>query len=205
MNINKKKKIIILAVLVVIIMIVSIFLNIKNKNRSEISNNGEKDFEDNEQLIYSFDDMLDLEENGVMDDRAVSDSGMPDFGILSDYYDGVDVEYYEDKMRIETNDGYMTISKSWMDEGYAKYIKEPEFGILDKFYLKAYSITADYKDVKMKEVTKYIEQLSELGFNNVILNNKQEKLYCYSAENGEGIVVTLNYENESLILEVYNK
>ena len=202
MNAKKKKIIVLMFVfLLLIILLISLIIGINNDkgNQNVLEENN------TEKYVYDFGEILDLESDRGFEEYATNGTDYPSLGIISDFYEGVEVTYHDDKITMQTYEGMITVSASWMDEGKAKYIKQPEFGALQKFVLKKYSIAAIYADTTMKETITYINELAGLGYNNVVLDekNKKDDYYYYSAKNKDGITVTLNYEKDMLYIEVF--
>ena len=199
MEAKKKKAIILLVIgLILIVVILSVINNIDNGNVDENDENLA------EKYVYNFGNTLDLENDRGFEEYAVNGTDYPSFGITNEYFDTEnELYYYEDKVRMMTYDGYITISFSWMDEGVGQKVTEPDFGNLEKFILRNSSFSARYSEVGMKEMEEYINELAAKGFSNVELNNKNKKEdYYYRAakefknSNDEEIRVTviLTYE-----------
>ncbi|MBQ9313917.1 MAG: hypothetical protein IJ220_02785 [Clostridia bacterium] len=203
MNPKKLMKIILVcAILLFILIVISTIINSGNQKKSDENNQSETTHSENE---YNYNTTIDLDKE---DTQFEYDPGLgtdyPNFGTISDYYENADVYFDEDKLYIQTYDGHDVISSQWNNEGYAIYINEPQFGELEKFILSSNSITASYADVKMRDTISYINELSGLGFNEVLKNDKNNSsdYYIYSAKKGD-ITVTLNYEKGKLIIMVF--
>lgn len=181
---NNKKIILILAICILILII---FLTVQFNGNAIKDNQGDL----NNTL---------QNEPDTLEDELISKYG-------TNFYDHLDVQYYDDKAEIKTYDGAVTVSLTWMNEGNATYVKEPEFGELDIFTYKYNMISASYSNVKIRDVDEYINQIKEMGFNQVIIDNKNKKndYYNYSSKNGEGVIFTLNYENGCMYFEVCNE
>ena len=208
MNTRDKKKLIIIVFAVLGVMfiyiVISAIVNIGSSNGNSNSNIFQTGIN---RYIYKFTDTLDLETTRGTQEQTISMSGMPNFGVLSEFYDGIYREYVDDTLVMETPSGKMTIAVRWLDEGLAKEVKEPDFGAIQKFFLKADgSIKARYTEAKMKDMVKYINELSALGFNKITLNNQNKKkdFYYYAAKNKDGKSVNLNYENGEFSVSVFN-
>ena len=209
MNTRDKKKLIIIVFAILGVVFIYIVISaIVNNGSSNGNSNSNIFFQTGiNRYIYKFADTLDLETTRGTQEQTISMSGMPNFGVLSEFYDGIYREYVDDTLVMETPSGKMTIAVRWLDEGLAKEVKEPDFGSIQKFFLKADgSIKARYTDAKMKDMIKYINELSALGFNKVTLDNKNKKrdFYYYAAKNKDGKAVNLNYENGEFTVSVFN-
>lgn len=197
----KMKKIIIWCIVVFVITLVLFVSLFDNKDIVEkiVTN-------DSDNYIYNFGDTVNFEvEKGVeeLGEYATSYDPLGNLDVYSD--EDAYVYYYDDKARIEGFKGNITVSASWMNEGKANKIHEPEFGILQKFVLENDTIMVNYIDVEMKDVEGYISDLAGLGFNNIILNNKNKKKssYYYTASKSDGTAVNLNYKDGELYINVY--
>lgn len=202
MDIKKKKTII----LIFIIIVFAIFLVLMKNLLKKENNNGNNDsVNPADRYTYNLGETLDLEEDSGVEEIVEESTEYPSLGIRNDYFDtDIEMNYYEDKVTFQNYEGNITISSSWMDEGVAKKIKEPDFGNIEKFMLKNSSISARFSDVNMKQVITYINELSGMGFNNIKLDNKNKKndTYYYVATNSEDISVVLNYESGYFYIEV---
>lgn len=199
----KKLRIIILACIVLlIILIISSVIN--NSSTSKESNNAIENSDDKKN-VYSFNQTINLDDEDT-EKRYDPEIGTdyPDYGVISDYYDNADISYGDNKLYVQTQNGYSIISDTWSNEGYGAYINEPQFGEIKKFILTSPNINVSYINVKMKDVISYINELSGLGFNEVVKNEKNNSsdYYIYSAKKGD-ITVTLNYEEGKLEISVF--
>lgn len=208
MNARDRKKLIIIIFAILCIMFIYIVISaIVGNSSGKRYSNLDTPQTSIDRYIYNFSETLDLETTAGTEEQTMSMTGMPNFGVLSEFYDGIDREYVDETLVMETPSGRITIAVKWIDEGLAKEIKEPDFGSIKKFFLKADgSITARYTDVKMKDMTKYMNELSALGFNDVTLNNQNKKkdFYYYAAKNKDGKSINLNYENGEFSVSVFN-
>ena len=198
---NLKKMIILGAIALFILVVISTLMS--NMNRNQKKNEINNEIEDSN--VYDFNETIDLDTENVRKEYDPEiGTDYPNLGTISDYYDHTDVFYEEDKVYIQSHDGYQVVSSEWMNEGYANEINEPEFGELEKFILSSPSITASFTGVKMRDTIDYINELSGLGFNEVVKNNRNNgaDYYIYSAKNGD-ITVTLNYEKGKLVIMVF--
>lgn len=198
----KKMKIIIFVILVLLSIIIFTSIFSKNNDNSKVTDN--EVITNHNKYVYEFNETLELDEAKLYEPINHKEYPFPDFGYVSEFYDYTDMYYKDSDLYINYSGTYDIYSKNWKDEGNAKYIKEPTFGYLQEFVLKSRTICALYKEVKMKDVTSYINELSGLGFNEVIKDEKNKKYdyYIYSASKGE-VIVTLNYEMGSLYIEVF--
>lgn len=205
MNPKKLRKIILLlaSLLFIILVISTLTSNMNNKKNNDATFIENKS---NEETVYNFNETVDLDKvEAKMDDDSEIGTDYPMFGTVGDYYDNADVHYDNDRLYIQSYNGHESISSTWLNEGYAVYINEPQFGEMEKFILSPESsISATYSEVKMKDIISYINELSGLGFNQVILNKKNNGMdyYIYSAKKGD-ITVTLNYEKGKLVIMVF--
>lgn len=198
----RKQKIFLLGMVIFLLVIVIVLANSSSsdngggfsinplKKKDEDVSNSTNDYE------YEFNETLNFETNTGSTEIASNGTDFVGFGVTNDFYDGIDYEYDEDKIYIETYAGIETISLSWLDEGYAKYVTKPDFGIHKKCILKANSFVAAYIEVEMSDVKDYIKELEKLGFNNVIKDEKDKKIgyHSYEATNGS-VTVHLEYQN----------
>lgn len=202
MNQKKLRIIIIACILLLIILIISSVIN--NSSTNKESNNIVENSDDNKST-YSFNQTIDLDSEST-EKEFDSEIGTDyiNYGTISDYYDNTDVHYEDDKLYIQTQNGNNIISSEWSNEGYGAYINEPQFGEIKKFVLTSPNISVSYTNVKMKDVISYINELSGLGFNEVVKNEKNNSsdYYIYSAKKGD-ITVTLNYEKGELEISVF--
>lgn len=209
MNTRDRKKLIIIIFAILCIMFIYIVISsiISNTNRNTSPTSDEKQLSSVERSPYKFSETLNLEVASGLNEETKSITDKPDFGIFSELYYDVDIEYVDDTIVMETpKGGYMTISLYWIDDGLAKRIKEPDFGNIEKFFLNPdESITASYSDVTLKNMKNYMNELSALGFNDVVLNNQNKKkdFYYYSAKNKDDITVSLNYEKGNFVISVF--
>ena len=198
------KKMRILFLLIAILLFIIVWVSVMINNKNDNSNINDKlDDIDNDDYAFHFSETLDLEAENVSKEADMG-TDYTSLGTISEFYDGTDIKYKEDKIYMDSFEGTIIISASWMDESFAKNIKEPEFGNLEKFVLKPNSANARYSDVSMKNVTSYINELSGLGFSNVVKNEKDKKAdkYIYSAKKDD-LTVTLNYEQGYLVIIVF--
>lgn len=205
---TRKKKIILL--LMVLLLLLVIIVSISSNGEKNITNNNEEennvpiaDIDKNYQ--YDFNETLDLEANEGSEEIASNGTDYPNFGILGEYYEGAEIRYEEDKMYIQSYDGYDVVSVSWLDESYAQHVNEPSFGVLQRCVLTRTQFSALYIEVTMKDVENYIKELEELGFTEVIMDKKDKKqgYYVYSAKKGD-ITATVNYtDNNDFSISVF--
>lgn len=209
MNARDRKKLIIIVCAILSIMFIYIVVStILNRSDRNISSNSDKTFISNsDRSSYEFSETLNLEVASGVNEETKSTTDQPDFGVFSEFYDDVDIEQVDDTIVMEVpSGGYMTIALYWMDDGLAQKIKEPEFGNIEKFFLNPDgSITANYFDVTLKDMKKYMNELSALGFNDIVLDNQNKKkdFYYYSAKNKDDVRVTLNYEQGNFVISVF--
>lgn len=209
MNARDRKKLIIIVCAILSVMFIYIVIStIVNRSDRNISSNSDETFISNSnRSSYDFSETLNLEVASGVNEETKSTTDQPDFGVFSEFYDDVDIEQVGDTIVMEVpSGGYMTIALYWMDDGLAQKIKEPEFGSIEKFFLNPDgSITANYFDVTLKDMKKYMNELSALGFNDIVLDNQNKKkdFYYYSAKNKDGVRVTLNYENGNFSIGVF--
>lgn len=199
---NKKKIIVLVFIVFLLIVLFTSIMKLFVNNE-----NDENTVSLSDEYVYGFGNTLDLEEQSGFEEYVVTGTDYPSLGTENEYFD-IDSEIitYDDKMDMQTFKGYITVSASWMDEGMAKKIKEPEFGNIKKFILSTNdTISVRYDDVRLKDVEKYIDELTDAGFIKVILDNKNKKkdYYYYTAEKLDGSKVSLNYSNSEFYIEVY--
>lgn len=199
---RKKIRAIFSLLIIVLVLVLLLYYLIGLSSNKDKQVNNEKS--EQERYEYSFSETINLEKEDTFENTSSKGTDYLEFGTISDFYDGTDIEYKDDKIYMETYDGERVISASWMNEGYAQYIKEPAFGVLDKFILERTSASARFNEVEMKNVTNYINELSGLGFNEVLKDEKNKKndYYIYSAKKVDR-TVTLNYENGVLLITVF--
>lgn len=207
MNARKKKIILLLFVLLILVVVIVSISSNDNDNIEKIEKEKENaaltDLDKN--YKYEFGETLDLEDNQGSEEIASNGTDYPSFGVLGDFYDGAEIRYEGDKMYIQSYDGYDVVSLSWLNESYAANVNEPSFGILQRCILRDTQFSALYTEVKMKDVENYIDELTELGFTEVLLDNKDKKqgYYLYSAKKGD-VTVTLNYtDNYDFSISVF--
>lgn len=209
MNARDRKKLIIIVCTILSVMFIYIVIStIMNKSDRNISLNSNKTVISNsDRSSYDFSETLNLEVASGVNEETKSTTDQPDFGVFSDFYDDIDIEQVDDTIVMEVpSGGYMTIALYWMDDGLAQKIKEPDFGNIQKFFLNPDdSITANYNDVTLKDMKKYMNELSALGFNDIVLDNQNKKkdFYYYSAKNKDDVKVTLNYEQGNFVISVF--
>ena len=209
MNARDRKKLIIIVCAILSVMFIYIVIStIVNRNDRNISSNSDETLiSDSKRNSYDFSETLNLEVISGLDEETTSTTDQPDFGEFSEFYDDVDIKRVGDTLVMEDpSGGYITIALYWLDDGLAKKIKEPDFGTIEKFFLNPDgSITANYFDVTLNDMKKYMNELSALGFNDIVLNNQNKKkdFYYYSAKNNDGVRVTLNYENGDFMIGVF--
>lgn len=209
MNTKDRKKLIIIVCSIFVVMFLYIVISTiaTNSKRKTSTNSDDEQSTYADRDAYGFSETLDLEVASTVYEETKSTTSVPDFGTFSDFYDDVDVKYVDDTIVMESpKGGYVTISVSWNNKGLAQSIKEPDFGNIQKFFLNPDdSITANYNDVTLKDMKKYMNELSALGFNEVVLNNqnKGKDYYYYSAKNKDDVRVTLNYEQGKFVISVF--
>ena len=209
MNARDRKKLIIIVCAILSLMFIYIVVSsiISNTSRNTSPTSDEKRLSSVERSPYKFSETLNLEVASGLNEETKSTTDKPEFGLFRELYYDVDIEYVDDTIVMETpKGGYMTISLYWIDDGLAKRIKEPDFGNIEKFFLNPdESITANYSDVTLKNMENYMNELSALGFNDVVLNNQNKKkdFYYYSAKNKDDITVSLNYEKGNFVISVF--
>ena len=196
------KKLMIIGIVVLIFLV--IFLVIFNNNSNEKKKGIKQNIEE-QGSIYDLSETIDLENTQTdFEEEAEFGTDNSGFGKISDYYKNSDVKYEENKIILKSYDGLKTISDLWIDKGMAQYIKEPDFGNLKKFIYSDDSISANYEDVKMKNATSYINEITALGFNDIKRNEKNNKkdYYIYSAKKGD-ITFTLKYKKGEMYITVF--
>lgn len=209
MNTKEKKKLvrIMMGILILIFLYIVISVLVSTlsgwKNKTTNTELNEKD-----RYSYNFSKTLDLEETVLMDEpESILYTDKPYFGVINDYYSDADIRYEGNTIVMETQLGYMTIALEWLNEGLATKVKEPDFGNVKKFFLNADgSISATYENAKMSEVTDYIKELNDLGFDQVTKDNKNKKTdtYYYAAKNKDGLAVNLSYRKGIFVIGVFN-
>ena len=210
MKSRDRKKLIIIACAILSIMFIYIVIStiVKRNGGSIFSNSNETtEVSDSDRDSYDFSETLNLETASTVDEETKSTTDQPDLGTFSEFYNDVDIEQVDDTIVMEDpTGGYMTIAPYWIDDGLAKKIKEPDFGNLKKFFLNPDgSIRANYGDVTLEDMKKYMNELSALGFKDIVLDNQNKKkdFYYYSVQNNEGVMVTLNYESGDFSVAVF--
>lgn len=202
MNPTKLKKLFWLFLLLIII-IVSIYVLISNLEHKERDSSDE--IENNNNYEYNFDETVDLDNISTgLDNNSNFGTDSPDYGVLDEFYDNTDYFFEDRDLYVQTYEGYEVISEEWKNEGFATLIKEPDFGVIRKFIKTPSQIEVRYNEVKMKNVVSYIKELKNLGFTDVIKDEKNNggDYYIFSAKK-EDRTVTLNYEEGSLLIIVF--
>ncbi len=203
MDIKKLKRLFILLVILLVLIIAVVFItgNIGKNNNKSNNNNGD----DENRYVYNFGDTLNLEESRTEEETENLGTDFPELGVINDFYDESNVEYGDDYITLETEEGRLKISSTWQEETVAQNIKEPTFGTLEKFVSKRRGVSIRYKDVTLKDTENYIKELKELGYINVEMDDKNKKndYYNFSAKNANDVLVILNYESGILVIDVY--
>lgn len=183
--------------LIIVITIAVIIGNPKNNNEKNDIKDESKSYK------YSFNETVDLD-NVDINDNSEFGTDAPDYGTMNEFYENTDYYFDDRDLYVQTYDGYDVISEQWKYEGYGGLVDKPSFGTLEKFILSKHQASARYNDVKMRDVVSYIKELKEEGFNEVVRDerNNGADYYIYSAKKGED-TVTLNYENGSLLIEIF--
>lgn len=204
MNPKKMKLLFFMGVILLIIVCV-VYLLSSNLGNKRISSSNSND-ENIDEYSYNFSEDVDLDTTNATEYSTTQiRTDFPDLGIISDYYENTDIVYHDYSLEVPSYEGNQTIAAEWIDEGFAKYVKEPEFGYVKKFILAPSSMSVTYTNVTMKDTVSYIKELKKLGFNNVIKDERDDKTeyYVYVSENDEGITATLNYKEGTLLIMVY--
>lgn len=209
MNTKDKKKLICIMMGILIFIFVYIVISVLTsalKGKRNSSLNDDLTESDN-RYSYNFSNTLNLEESVSKDEpESMLYTDRPYFGTVTDY-DDAEIRYEGGTIVLETQLGYMTIALNWMEEGLATKVKEPDFGDIKKFFLNADgSINVTYENVKMEDVTGYIKELYDLGFDHVTNDKKNKKRdsYYYAAKNKDGIAINLSYEKGIFLMGVFN-
>ena len=197
------QKLRILFILGFFVLVIIIILSISFGSRQNNSGNHKNDNVTNN-YSYSFDETVDIDSIETDTETSSYGTDSPDYGVINEFYDNTDYFFDGRELHIQNIDGHDIVSEEWKEEGYGALIEKPEFGTLEKFILSPNQASARYNDVKMKDVESYIKSLKEQGFTNVVkdLKNNRANIYIYSAKKGEK-TVTLNYEDESLLIEIF--
>lgn len=205
MNPKKLKVLFLLGVgLLLLIVLISMLINPRRSSNRD-RNNNENDASKVDYSEADFGETLDIDSPTTETKRGdLFGTDYGDFGYLSSYYDNANIIEQDGKLYIESSEGYDILSPEWMDEGYASYIEEPEFGSLERFILKDNSVEIRYGNVSMKDVNSYVKDLKEKGFKDIIKDKKSNKddYYLYTAKSLEH-TVSLTYEKGSLYITVY--
>ena len=203
---RKKMKIIVILCALLLLLSVSILTILDNFLHNRKNNN----VKDNEVYMggdssYSFNQTIDLD-NEELDTIYEPELGTenPEIGTISNYYDKSNIENHDGKLYLPSYDGEDIIATSWINEGFATYIEEPQFGDIEKFILSDESISASFINVKMRDAISYINRNAGLGFTNVKLNDRNDKYdyYNYSATKDD-VTFTLNYEKGRMLITSY--
>lgn len=201
MELKKKKTIILIFIAIVLLIFVFLFINLFSDEEVNESNN------DNitDKYVYNFGQTLDLEEEKGLEEYIDIGTDYPSLGVIDEYtsentYIGQDGS----EIIMETFDGHITIYPEWQEDGCAREVEEPEFGTLEKFILDGNSISVRYNDVTIKDVSKYIKTLSDLGYTDVRLDNvnKKKDYYYFNAQKSNGVSVTITYDNGVMCMDV---
>ena len=200
---NSRKKLLILLWLffgiIVMLLVITWLINDSINNKDNNTNFTQKDYE------YEFGLPINLEKDGGREEFFSNSAEHSSFGVIDDFYDDADIQYYDDKMQMQTYNGNKIISLSWMNEGNALFVEEPQFGSLEKFILtNGKGVSAVYKDVKLKDYKNYIKSLKDAGFNETI-NDKVKKntnsYYC-TVKNSNNVRVVVNFIDGKVYMEI---
>lgn len=195
---TKKNAIIVLLIFSMIILIVGIMLIFVDKDDNDI------DLEELEKNTYNFGSTLELEQEPVYEEIFFeTEEGIESFGALDGFDDGNEPYVKDGKLYVPDGNETTIVSHTWMDEGNSKYIKKPDFGKLEKVVVSESEFSCGFADVSSRDVSKYKKELTDAGFNKVIIDGNLRDIYVYSVKNEENITVTLNYIDNRLQIYVF--
>lgn len=200
-----QKKLVKLLILCAILLLLVIAIATLLESRHRDTNHTAELEQQNDSLVYDFKQAVDMNQSGVEQQGRGSIGTDVNYGVVSDYYSDADVHSEGLDLYLAVNGGYEIISMEWKEEGCAKYINEPDFGLLEKFKLSTNndSIEARYREVTMQDVLSYIREVKLLGFNEVSADEKEgNDSYLFSARNTDK-TVTLIYQEGTLFITVY--
>ena len=206
MDTQKMKKIFILGIIALILILI-LAIVIGNMRNSGMQSNSNRNNSENTVNERKFTDTVDLD---MMEKRVpVNDFGTENqsLGTLNDYYDNTESFTKDNKLYVRSFEGYDIIALEWLNESYGTYVSEPAFGSLKKFILTSSYALAMYENVKMRDVTTYVDTLTKSGYTAVQQDNRnnREDYYIYTVISQSGDRgVGLNYEKGELSIEMYD-
>lgn len=202
MNRTKIKRVFILLIVILVAILIIKIVNIalvKNETQDNMIE------ENDDRYSFDFGEPIDLDSQYGMENYIITGTSEgTNFGYISETYDDFSIWQVDGNIVADTAHGYVTFSTSWLSDGLAQYMDEPQFGYLKRVVMHDRMATANYIDVTYDDAVRYGKIIKDKGYTNDAEEEKDKSTdyYRYIGRNEGDRYYSVTYDNGSMVLKI---